>query len=113
MRISDWSSDVCSSDLRRDEHGLGHAAGRLAMLGHIAGDFAAPRGMPDVHRIIQAKRLDDREGIGRIVIHVMAFGDLRRPAVPTAVMRNDTVPQRKKEKYLRIPDVRRNRPAIV
>src|SRR3546814_20049076 len=74
MRISDWSSDVCSSDLRRDEHGLGHAAGRLAMLGHIAGDFAAPRGMPDVHRIIQAKRLDDREGIGRIVIHVMAFG---------------------------------------
>src|SRR3546814_5545792 len=33
MRISDWSSDVCSSDLRRarellEQHGLGYAADR-------------------------------------------------------------------------------------
>src|SRR3546814_12684183 len=39
MRISDWSSDVCSSDLsdlgRRQRHAVGRAA-RLAAGGHIA-----------------------------------------------------------------------------
>src|SRR3546814_5314161 len=37
LRISDWSSDVCSSDLHR---GLGHAVGRAAAHVGLAGNAA-------------------------------------------------------------------------
>src|SRR3546814_5555596 len=65
MRISDWSSDVCSSDLVRGAearssrgHGLAHdlrhlgdLVGRgLALLGGIAHHVAAQRAVPDVVR---------------------------------------------------------------
>src|SRR3546814_11447299 len=59
MRISDWSSDVCSSDLRRivlagdrhlavdDRHG-GHpvfpALNALALFGQVIGDGSVPAG---------------------------------------------------------------------
>src|SRR3546814_19709235 len=35
MRISDWSSDVCSSDLRKGEHPQRHLAG---FSGHLVAD---------------------------------------------------------------------------
>src|SRR3546814_18211357 len=43
MRISDWSSDVCSSDLERDVEQIGrHAAhGEIAPLTLIVGDTEA------------------------------------------------------------------------
>src|SRR3546814_5692200 len=33
MRISDWSSDVCSSDLPLGMHGLGNAPGQRTVVG--------------------------------------------------------------------------------
>src|SRR3546814_1100686 len=52
MRISDWSSDVCSSDLQPLEHqGLDDARGRR--IGHGAG-FAD---LHDRHRSIEVDRL--------------------------------------------------------
>src|SRR3546814_7202790 len=52
MRISDWSSDVCSSDLTRDPGQGGHDALRAAArrAAELAGDDAAAR----------ARRLADR-----------------------------------------------------
>src|SRR3546814_8250189 len=44
MRISDWSSDVCSSDLHRQHHQPGHderAIGHRADLAHPAADRRA------------------------------------------------------------------------
>src|SRR3546814_1571656 len=67
MRISDWSSDVCSSDLR---HGLGaDCHRRRADDGHHAGRLADPIGWRgaddhDLERDIddpQADRLDDEQ----------------------------------------------------
>src|SRR3546814_8515996 len=40
MRISDWSSDVCSSDLARDPH---HPLGRQALVEDAAADRTADR----------------------------------------------------------------------
>src|SRR3546814_12376607 len=48
MRISDWSSDVCSSDLARGGRGLDAAAhhlievGRVALLAPLRGHTAVP-----------------------------------------------------------------------
>src|SRR3546814_15876675 len=50
MRISDWSSDVCSSDLD-DAGGLAVVADPLAdraQVAPVAADAAAARGQPDV-----------------------------------------------------------------
>src|SRR3546814_5595883 len=74
MRISDWSSDVCSSDLARRLTAIGpggeevpaRAAARLG----IGGDDLHPRlhqvaPVPDSLRIAAAHEKDDRRGIGR------------------------------------------------
>src|SRR3546814_11486190 len=39
MRISDWSSDVCSSDLRRLREGGGHEAFAQALFDHMFADM--------------------------------------------------------------------------
>src|SRR3546814_15196468 len=44
MRISDWSSDVCSSDLQRQQRA--EIAQRAAQLAQIYGEFLAPRHRP-------------------------------------------------------------------
>src|SRR3546814_6228121 len=56
MRISDWSSDVCSSDLRQGGHGYGQDAGEGAM----SGDAAAlwPRVSEGLRRDLGARTFD-------------------------------------------------------
>src|SRR3546814_2950622 len=48
MRISDWSSDVCSSDLRRGERAAGPQGRREGRLGRRAGRQAAQRSQGDL-----------------------------------------------------------------
>src|SRR3546814_1278774 len=48
MRISDWSSDVCSSDLRRGERAAGAQGRREGRLGRRAGRQAAQRSQGDL-----------------------------------------------------------------
>src|SRR3546814_14208332 len=50
MRISDWSSDVCSSDLQR--RGVGAAAYRIDRVEHAAGQVA--RGLE--HQMLEQMR---------------------------------------------------------
>src|SRR3546814_11454981 len=74
MRISDWSSDVCSSDLRRDEDG----AARAAEL-----DRRAPG---DIHRhadVAQGAHLF--ENLIALVEQLRAAGRARRGAAQPVV----------------------------
>src|SRR3546814_2072838 len=65
MRISDWSSDVCSSDLRKDAAALWHIADAApaAAMGRLGGDLLALKnhmagGRPDIaHQRLQQGRL--------------------------------------------------------
>src|SRR3546814_18034074 len=62
MRISDWSSDVCSSDLLRGEH-----RHQVVELEHEADVVAAPlRELPGAH-LIDARAVDfDLAAAGRV-----------------------------------------------
>src|SRR3546814_5473923 len=99
MRISDWSSDVCSSDLIGDEAQAMHIRWRiiaitavaprrrrhqpdlLVMADHPLGDPARFRGMADVHMTCRFSRkafvttLTDESAIAAAAI----IGDNRMP----------------------------------
>src|SRR3546814_6626746 len=63
LRISDWSSDVCSSDLIGLLRSAHAAAGRIAALRHEAGDDAV-----EDHAVVKAvagKLLDPLDMAGR------------------------------------------------
>src|SRR3546814_14710890 len=68
MRISDWSSDVCSSDLRDAEARRGRAGGEAApLLGGLMGEQSSPFSLaaPAVHRsggASQARSAERRGG---------------------------------------------------
>src|ERR1700679_3324431 len=96
-----------------DQHGLGYAALRLAVLCDIASHFATTCRMTDMDRISQVEMLDHCRGVGLIVIHVVASGHLRGATVTAPVMRNDAIAVGKKEEHLRVPVVRRQWPAVV
>ena len=96
-----------------NQHRLGDAAGGLAMLGHIARDLAAAGGMADMDGILQVEMLDHREGVGGIMVHVVAVADLGGAAVAAPVMGHHAVAVLHEEQHLRVPVVRRQRPAVV
>src|SRR3546814_4673630 len=93
MRISDWSSDVCSSDLFRQREELSRrrierADDRLAdaVPGHVeeaagaAGRLDLPRHLPAPRRIVapqQRRHVDDREA-GRSEEHTSELQSLMR-----------------------------------
>src|SRR3546814_1997207 len=59
MRISDWSSDVCSSDLRTRRAGGGRGAGgRAGAAAHHGGDTG-------IQRLLDLLRADEMDKIGR------------------------------------------------
>ena len=55
---------------RADQHGLGHPLGAVAA--DIAGNFTAAGGMPDVNRLVQFERLDQRREVVGIGVHIVA-----------------------------------------
>src|SRR3546814_10850441 len=65
MRISDWSSDVCSSDLIDDDGDLLSIFARMAKRGERIGGFAR---LADEER--QAIRLDHRRTIAKFRCHI-------------------------------------------
>src|SRR3546814_4726408 len=67
MRISDWSSDVCSSDLRHDavEHfDDGHLGAEVAV---EAGEFDADRARSDHQQLFKIGRASCRERVCQYV----------------------------------------------
>src|SRR3546814_10263677 len=72
MRISDWSSDVCSSDLRRVEQRLRHgpATEAVALIGIVLGENGELLG-----RILEAGELQARvEGSARSTVVAQGGG---------------------------------------
>ncbi len=67
-----------------NENGLGDTP-RLTMLCDITGNLAAA-GECRYGLRSSVQRLNDRKGVGGIMIHVVPLRDLRRAAVATAVM---------------------------
>src|SRR3546814_12537223 len=81
MRISDWSSDVCSSDLDRDGFVLGEGAGALLLEEYeharrrgarIYGEFAGYGMSSDAHHITSP----DRDGPRRGVVNALRNGGI-------------------------------------
>src|SRR3546814_2922979 len=65
MRISDWSSDVCSSDLRRQDHDRGGdiAAGLHPRRGRLACDRGTHHPAARDHRVGVARISGDAAGV--------------------------------------------------
>src|SRR3546814_3482833 len=95
MRISDWSSDVCSSDLALDAqlvvaHGVGLVGGPGRVLGEVAGGrravgaaAAVAFGHGGVELVVGAEEprhvaLEQRAGVALVAVRQRAVDD-RRP----------------------------------
>ncbi len=63
--------------------------------------------------VLQVQGFDDRCGVRRIGVHVMAVGGLRGAAVAAAVVGNDPITVLQEKQHLRVPVVRTERPAMV
>src|SRR5262245_27807791 len=85
----------------------------LAVASDIARNLAATGRVADMNGVFQAKMLDDGGRVVGIMIHVVAFGNLRRAAMAPAVMRNHPVSLGQEVQHLDIPVVRRKRPAVM
>src|SRR3546814_3945942 len=91
MRISDWSSDVCSSDLRADAHLLDRAAPDAAVHAARAEPARIGRGPTDSEP--QRQRRDERDQLGEREQQPMALRQSRKPhlAALRTVIRAETV----------------------
>src|SRR6478672_5206252 len=74
--------------------------------------LAAAGRMADVNRILQIKMIGDRLQIVGIVVHVVTAVGLSRAAMSAPITRNDTVTFANEKKHLRVPIIRRERPAV-
>src|SRR3546814_9871308 len=81
MRISDWSSDVCSSDLKHDARDAAAAVPR-----EIARDLGAAHRMRDDGHAIEVQPVDDGREIARQRIMVIAASRIGRTAVTAPVI---------------------------
>ena len=63
-------------------------------------------------RFLQIEMRRHRREIVGIMIHVVAVADLARAAVAAPVMRDDAIAVIEEEQHLRVPIVRRQRPAM-
>src|SRR3546814_1370437 len=71
MRISDWSSDVCSSDLERDAFGLSLRKGDRPMPALLPVPPSGTRAIFNIHDIVRKKELcmsDSAEKVKKIVV---------------------------------------------
>src|SRR3546814_19343248 len=89
MRISDWSSDVCSSDLR-DVIGIGD--------NHRAGTPVAVRNIDDIDEILFLRRIvvgdarEQRAEVGRLRLHQPRLAEAPRPFLGTRLLVLDHLP---------------------
>src|SRR5262245_60422195 len=68
--------------------------------------------MTDVNCILQFEMVGDRLQIVGIMIHIMSVAGLGRATVPAPIGRNDAISFAEEKKHLRIPIIRRERPAV-
>src|SRR5260370_36217686 len=82
------------------------------MTAEIMYHLAAAGRMPDVNRILQVEMIGDGLQIVGIVIHVMSVAGLTRATMSAAISRNDAIAFADEKKHLRVPIIRRERPAV-
>src|SRR5207237_7454761 len=66
----------------------------------------------DVNRIFQVEMIGDRFQIVGIVIHVVSAAGLSRATMSTPISCNDAETFAEEKKHLRVPIIRRERPAV-
>src|SRR5882724_1877959 len=82
------------------------------MTSKIMHHLAAAGRMADVNRILQLQMIGDSLQIVGIVIHVVSAAGLSRAAMPAPITRNDAETLAEEKKHLRVPIIRRERPAV-
>src|SRR6476661_3773022 len=82
------------------------------MTGEIMHHLTAAGRMADVNRIFQVEMIGDGLQIVRIVVHVVSTVGLSRAAMSTPISCNDAVTFAQEKKHLRVPIIRRERPAV-
>src|SRR6266849_4593037 len=82
------------------------------MTAEIMHHLAAAGRMTDVNRILQVEMIGDGLQIVGIVIHVVPAAGLTRATMSTPVSRNDAETFADEKKHLRVPIIRRERPAV-
>ena len=82
------------------------------MTGEIMHHLAAAGRMADVNRILQVEMIGDGLQIVGIVVHVVSAAGLSRAAMSAPISRNDAVTFAEEKKHLRVPIIRRERPAV-
>ena len=75
-------------------------------------DFAAPRRVTDVNRVLQVERLDQRREVVRVRVHIVSVPRLARAPVPAAIVGDATVPARSEEHHLVFERIRIERPTV-
>src|SRR3546814_20288390 len=89
MRISDWSSDVCSSDLERRDEVADDVLGGIVQHGREAVARRQPRLQPPGNVVHQQAVLRHREGgfAGGLAVPARDAGKAARDVLPLAVAR--------------------------
>ena len=82
------------------------------MPGEITHHLAAAGRMADMDRILQVQMLGHSREVVGVMVQVVAVGNLRRAAMAATVMRDDAITLAQEEQHLRVPVVRRKRPAV-
>src|SRR5262249_19029396 len=82
------------------------------MTGEITHHLAATGRMANVNRVLQVEMIGDRLQIVGIMIHIMSVAGLSRATMSAPIGRNDTIAFAEEKKHLRVPIVRRQRPAV-
>jgi hypothetical protein len=82
------------------------------MLSQIMRHLTAAGGMADVNSVLQIELRGQGRKIGGVVIHVMAVADLRGTSMAAPVMGDDAIAAIEEEQHLRVPVIRRQRPAM-
>src|SRR5438105_8801191 len=82
------------------------------MTGEIMHHLAAAGRMADVNRILEVEMVGHGLQIVGIVVHVVAVAGLSRATMSTPISCNDAETFAEEKKHLRVPIIRRQRPAM-
>src|SRR5438477_12102098 len=82
------------------------------MTAEIMHHLAAAGRMADVNRILQVEMIGHGLQIVGIVVHVVSAAGLSRATMSTPISCNDAETFAEEKKHLRVPIIRRERPAV-
>src|SRR5947207_5211365 len=82
------------------------------MTAEITHYLAAARGMADVNRILEVEMIGHGLQIVGIMVHVVSAAGLSRATMSTPISCNDAETFAEEKKHLRVPIIRRERPAV-